>query len=159
MLIFCAQVNYVSVMGLHKFGPVGLLLIVTALVSTVPGAVGVAVGEAGISPQQGLPQVIVTVRDCAGNPVGSAVIQMYSLTTDQWTYTLSDGVAKLSVFAGTYTIRGGYGTFVFSQTINVGTGGSTVAVGLGAGCYTISSSSIQTTYSYTYTPSNIRRQH
>ncbi|MGP8069899.1 MAG: hypothetical protein ACLP5V_08420 [Candidatus Bathyarchaeia archaeon] len=155
MLIFFARVNYVSVTGLHKSGQVGLLLTLTSFLAIflVPGAVGVVVGGAGISPQQGLPQVMVTVVDCSGNPVGSAVIQLYSLTTDQWSYTASNGEAILSVFAGTYTIRGGYGTFIFSQTINVGTGGSTVAVSLGAGCNTISSSSIQTSpYTPPYTP-------
>jgi len=139
-------------MGLHKFAPVGLLLIVTALLAiyTVPGAIGVVVSDAGISSQQDPATVVITVRDCAGNPVTNAAIQLQSLppTWDQWTYTNSNGVAALVAPTGTYTLQGGYGTFFFSQTISFGTGGVTATVSLGAGCNSFSSST-QTQY---YTP-------
>lgn len=137
-------------MGLHRFGFVGLLLIVTALVaiSTVPGAVGVVISDAGISPQ-GSGAVMVTVLDCAGNPVPYAVIQLRSLGWGVWIYTGPNGEATLSAPSGTYTLQGGYGAFIFSQTINVGTGVVAVTVRLGAGCSTVSSSSSATQTTYT----------
>ncbi len=136
--------NSVSVIGLHKFLPGGLVLIVTALlaVSTVSGAVGGVVGDAGISPQQDPATVTVAVHDCGGNAVRNAAVQIQSLppTWDQWTYTDSSGVARLVAPPGTYTLQGGYGTFLFSHSITFGAGGASVAVSLGAGCNSFSSS-------------------
>jgi hypothetical protein len=133
---------------LQKSGPVGLLLTLTVLlvITTLPGAVGIVINDTGISPQQGSGTVVVRVVDCAGNPVGSVVIQLQSLTWDQWAYTNWEGVATLLVPAGTYTLQGGYGNFPFSETISVGAGGVTVTVNRGAGCYSFSTST-QTQYS------------
>jgi hypothetical protein len=147
-------------MGLHKFGSVGLLLVVTAFLAilTVPGAVGVVVSDVGISLQQGSGTVMVTILNCVGSPIPNAPVQLRSLTWDQWTYTGPNGVATLSAPAGTYTLQGGINAYPFSQTINLGAGGVSVTVRLGAGC-SISSAPTQTVIiytsngvTYTYTP-------
>ena len=149
--------NYGKVMGLHKSGPVGLLLIVTTLLAVfaVPEVFGLVSGT-GISVQQGVATVRVRVVDCAGNPVGSAVLQLQSLTSDQWSYTNSNGVATLPTPLGTYTLQGGYANFAFSQTINVGAGGATITVNLGAGCNSFSSSTQTQTPYYPGPPRNQR---
>ena len=138
--------NHSSAIDLRKFGPIGLLLIATALlaISTAPGTV--VISDAAISPQS-MPTVEVTVLDCASHPVQSAVIQAQSLTYGQWVYinTDSNGNAFLSVPPGTYRLQGGYSTYNFNQTIYVGPGGFTETVSLGGGC---SSFSISTTFQY-----------
>lgn len=123
-------------MILRKIGPFGLLIIMASLLAifTAPAALGLTVGDAGVSPQQGPTAVKITVLDCTGNPVHSAVIQLQSLTWGGWTYTDSNGNAFLSVPPGTYTLRGGYGSFTISQTINIGAEGATGTVSLGGGC-------------------------
>ncbi|MGP8069516.1 MAG: hypothetical protein ACLP5V_06465 [Candidatus Bathyarchaeia archaeon] len=135
---------------MRRFGSVGLLLVVTAFlaISTVPGAVGVVISDVRISLQQGSGTVMVTVLNCAGNPVQNAPVQLRSLTWDQWTYTGPNGVATLSAPAGTYTLQGGINAYPFSQTINLGTGVVSVTVRLGAGC-SISSAPTQTVIIYT----------
>jgi hypothetical protein len=144
-------------MNLHNFGSAALLLIVTALlaVSTIPGGVSVVVGDVGISPEQSSGLVVVTVLNCAGNPVTNAVIQLQGLSRGEWTYTGSNGVAQIVVPPGTYTLQGGYGTSSFSQTLNVGTGVVTLTVSLGVGCSSISSSTSTSTPTQNY----IRRPH
>jgi hypothetical protein len=160
--------NHVGAFDLRKFGPVGLLLILTVslVIFTAPGTFGTVLGDTVIPPPPSLPGLAtlnVTVHDCAGNPVQSAVIQAQSFTWGGWTYTNSNGNAILPVLPGTYTtnsngsaffsllpgtyiLRGGYSTYYFNETIGVGSGGYTVTVSLGAGCsgfsiaYQISSS-------------------
>ena len=114
------------------------------MISTVPGAVGAAVGEVAISPEQASATVIVTILGCTGAPVGNAVVlQLQGVGWGGgWAYTNGNGVATLSVPAGTYTLQGGYSSFKFSQTITVPSGITTVEVNLGAGCYTISINSL-----------------
>lgn len=132
-------------MRLQKFGPVALLLTLTASLAilAVPGTLGAIIIVAGISVQQSPATVTVTIHDCAGNPVPSAVIQLQSLGWGQWAYANSNGVAILSAPPGTYTLQGGYGNSPFSQTIYVGAGGYTETVSLGKGCATTFSSSTQ----------------
>ena len=116
-------------------------------ISNGPGTAGAVINAAGISPQQGLGTITITVHDCAGNPVANAVIQLESLSRSQWTYTNPNGVAALSAPAGAYTLQGGYGTFLFSQTINLSAGSATATAALGAGCLSFSyNSSTQTPY-------------
>jgi hypothetical protein len=141
-------------MGLHKVGSVGLLLIITAClaISTVPGAVGVVISAAGISPQQGTGSVMVTVLNCAGNPIPNAPVQLRGLTWSQWAYTGPNGVATLVAPAGTYTLQGGINDYAFSQIITLGAGVVTVTVHLGAGCSISIFPTQRTTYTATYTP-------
>ena len=79
--------------------------------------------------------VVVTVLDCAGNPVPNAVVQLQGLGKSQWIYTGANGVATLVAPVGNnYTVQGGYAIFPFNQTFNLGAEGFTVTVKLGAGC-------------------------
>jgi len=146
--------NCVGAFDLRKFGPVGLLLILTIslVIFIVPGTFGTVLGDTGISPQQGSGTVMVTVLNCAGNPVENAVVQLRSLTWDQWTYTGPNGVATLSAPAGTYTVQGGINDYAFSQTITLGAGVVTVTVRLGAGCSISIFPTQRTTYTAPYTP-------
>lgn len=124
--------------------------------STVPGAVGVVLGEVGFSPQQATGAVRVTVMDCGGNRIANAIVQLQGLGRSQWLYTGADGVATIVVPVGTYTVQGGYGNFPFSQTVTVGTAGASVTVNVGPGCSSTSGSSTQTAVS-TQTASNTAR--
>ena len=137
-------------MGLQKFGLVGLLLIATSLlaISTVPGAVGVSISDVGIAPQQGSGMVMVTVLNCAGNPIPNAPAQLRGVTWSQWTYTGPNGVATISAPPGAYTLQGGINGYPFSQLLNVGGGVVAVTVRIGAGC-SISSFPTQATITYT----------
>jgi hypothetical protein len=128
---------------LHKLGPIGLLLILTASLAifTVPGTFGAVVTPAANSPEQATGAVVVTVLDCGGNRIANAVVQVRGLSWSQWIYTGDDGVATIIAPVGTYTVQGGYGNFPFSQTITVGTGGVSVTVNVGPGCSSSSSSS------------------
>ncbi len=152
-LIWPAAEGYAGAFDLGKIGPfglAGLLLILTASLAlfSVSGTFGTVLGDTGFSPQQSLPMVKVTMLGCAGNPVQSAAIQLESLTVSQWTYTDSNGNAFLSVPPGTYTLRGGYSTFNFNDTISVGAEDFTVTVNLGGGCSGIS---ISNTFAYYHT--------
>lgn len=146
MLIWFVDENSVSAFDLHKIGPVGLLLILTASLAifTVPGTFGAVVTPAANSPEQATGAVVVTVLDCGGNRIANAVVQLQGLSRSQWIYTGADGVATIVVPVGTYTLQGGYGNFPFSRTITVGTGGVSVTVNVGAGCLSSSSSSSTT---------------
>jgi len=145
--------NHVSAFDLHKFGPVGLILILTAslAVFTVPGTFGAVVSDAGMSPQQGTGAVVVTVLDCGGNRIANAVVQVRGLSWSQWIYTGDDGVATIVAPVGTYTVQGGYGNFPFSQPINLGTGGVALTVNVGPGCSSSSSSSSSSSQTFTNT--------
>ena len=140
--------DWVGAFDLRKFGPVGLLLILTVslVIFTVPGAFGTVLGQT--SPMQRLVTVKVTVLDCVGNPVLGAVIQAQSFTWGRWTYTTDpNGNAFISVPPGTYTLRGGYSTYFFNETISVGTVGYTATLSLGGGC---SSFGIVSSFSFYY---------
>jgi hypothetical protein len=141
-------------MGLRKFGSVGLLLVVTAFlaVSSVPGAIGVVISDVGISPEQGTGSVMVTVLNCAGNPIPYAPVQLRGFTFDQWAYTGPNGVATIVAPSGTYTLQGGINEYPFSQTITLGAGVVSVTVRLGPGCSISSFPTQSTTYTATYTP-------
>jgi hypothetical protein len=133
MLIWAVDENSVSAFDLHKFGPIGLLLILTVTLATfvAPGTFSTVLGDPGISP---LGTVVITIHDCAGNPVVNAVVQLQGLSRSQWIYTAPNGVATLVAPVGNYAVQGGYATFPFNQTINLGTAGFTATETLGAGC-------------------------
>ena len=126
--------NSGSAFDLGKFRLVGILLILTAslVICATPRTLNTVYGDTGSSP---VGTVVVTVLDCAGNPVPNAVVQLQGLGKSQWIYTGANGVATLVAPVGNnYTVQGGYATFPFNQTINLGTAGFTATETLGAGC-------------------------
>lgn len=136
--------DYYCAFDLNKFGPFGLLVILTASLAllTVPGTFGAVVSLASFSPQQAATgAVAVTVMDCGGNRIANAVVQVQGLYWSQWKYTGYDGVATIIVPVGTYTVQGGYGVYHFSEPITVGTAGVALTVNTGANCVTTTTTS------------------